>query len=43
MASFQKSEGAFGVGEVQQSQLTDNGEVPFTVILLYRPSRGGIQ
>lgn len=43
MATFQKSDGTFEVGEVQQSQLTETGEVPFTVMLQYRPSRGGAQ
>jgi hypothetical protein len=43
MASFQKSERTFEVGEVQQSQLTETGEVPFTVMLQYRPSGGGAQ
>src|SRR5215467_8391974 len=40
MASFQKSGEVFGVGEVEQGPLTESGEVPFTLILQYRPARG---
>jgi hypothetical protein len=43
MASFQKSGDVFGVGEVEQGQLTESGDVPFTLILQYRPARGVAQ
>jgi hypothetical protein len=40
MDSLNKSGGIFVVGQVSQDQIADNGEVPFSVTVTYRPRRG---
>jgi len=43
MANLEKSGGLFTVREPGQEATTENGETPFTINLIYRPSRGGAQ
>jgi len=43
MTNLQKSGGPFGIRDVDQGQMTDSGEIPFTLMLQYRPGRGGTQ
>ncbi|HEY7543881.1 MAG TPA: hypothetical protein VID27_03320 [Blastocatellia bacterium] len=41
MSKLDKSGGLFLLGETGQEQTTDEGEVPFTINVIYRPGRGG--
>ncbi|HEY3136602.1 MAG TPA: hypothetical protein VGL29_11300 [Blastocatellia bacterium] len=43
MANLEKSGGLFTVREPGQEATTETGETPFTLNLIYRPSRGGAQ
>jgi hypothetical protein len=43
MGNLEKSGGLFIVGEAGQEATTDSGETPFTINLVYRPSRGNAQ
>ena len=43
MANLEKSGGLFMVGETGQETTTESGETPFTINLVYRPSRGNPQ
>lgn len=43
MGLLEKSGGRFVVGETGQDAATENGETPFTLNLLYKPSRGDAQ
>jgi ribosome-binding factor A len=43
MASLEKSSGLFTVGETAQDAITESGETPFTLNLIYKSSRGGSQ
>ncbi len=43
MSKLDKSNGLFLLGETGQEQTTDEGEVPFTVNVIYRPARGEAQ
>jgi hypothetical protein len=43
MANLEKSGGLFTVREPGQEATTENGETPFTLNLIYRPSRGAAQ
>jgi hypothetical protein len=43
MGGFENSKGVFVVGDVGQGQVTDTGEVPFSLNLEYRPFRRGDQ
>ena len=43
MASLEKSGGLFTVGETAQEATTESGETPFTLNLIYKPSRGDSQ
>lgn len=43
MANLEKSGGLFIVGEAGQEATTDTGETPFTINLVYRPSKGNAQ
>lgn len=43
MANLEKSGGLFTVRETGQEATTESGETPFTLNLIYRPSRGGAQ
>ena len=40
MSNLEKSGGLFIVGETGQEAATDTGETPFTLSLIYKPSRG---
>jgi len=40
MSNLEKSGGLFIVGETGQEATTDTGETPFTLSLIYKPSRG---
>ena len=40
MANLEKSGGLFIVGEAGQEATNESGETPFTINLVYRPSRG---
>src|SRR5580704_7357444 len=41
MDNLGKTKGVFTVGDVSQAQANDNGQVPFTLMVQYRPARGG--
>jgi hypothetical protein len=43
MSNLEKSAGVFVVGETGQEATTESGETPFTINLLYRPSKGDAQ
>jgi Tfp pilus assembly protein PilN len=43
MGLLEKSNGLFQVGEVSQQTVNENGEIPFTLNLSYRPDRGQAQ
>jgi hypothetical protein len=43
MTSLEKSGGLFTVGEPGQDATTETGETPFTLNLIYKPSRGDSQ
>ncbi|MEW6211426.1 MAG: hypothetical protein AB1631_23880 [Acidobacteriota bacterium] len=43
MSKLDKSNGLFLLGETGQEQTTDEGEVPFTINVIYRPTRGETQ
>jgi ribosome-binding factor A len=43
MASLEKSGGLFTVGETAQESMTESGETPFTLNLIYKPTRGDSQ
>jgi ribosome-binding factor A len=40
MTSLEKSGGLFTVGETAQDAISESGETPFTLNLIYKPSRG---
>jgi Tfp pilus assembly protein PilN len=41
MTSLSNSNGLFILGQTSQEQAADTGEIPFTINVTYRPSRGG--
>ena len=43
MANLEKSNGLFIVGETGQEATVESGETPFTINLVYRPSKGSAQ
>jgi len=43
MANLEKSGGLFIVGETGQEPTAESGETPFTINLVYRPSKGNAQ
>jgi len=43
MLNLEKSGGLFTVGETGQEATTENNETPFTLSLIYKPSRGDVQ
>ena len=43
MLNLEKSNGRFIVGETGQDPTAESGETPFTISLVYRPSKGGGQ
>jgi len=43
MSNLEKSGGRFIVGETGQEAVTESGETPFTLNLVYKPSRGNDQ
>lgn len=43
MLNLEKSNGRFIVGETGQDPTAESGETPFTISLIYRPSKGGGQ
>ncbi len=43
MSKLDQSKGLFLLGETGQEQPTDEGEVPFTINVIYRPARGEAQ
>jgi len=43
MGNLEKSGGRFIVGETDQEATTESGETPFTINLVYKPSKGGEQ
>jgi hypothetical protein len=43
MTNLEKSNGLFIVGETGQEATVESGETPFTINLVYRPSKGSAQ
>ena len=43
MSNLEKSNGLFVVGETEQDAMAESGETPFTISVLYQPSKGDTQ
>ncbi|HWP44680.1 MAG TPA: hypothetical protein VNO14_15640 [Blastocatellia bacterium] len=43
MSRLTDSKGLFALGKSTQEQITESNEVPFTIYVTYRPTRGGAQ
>jgi hypothetical protein len=43
MSNLEKSNGLFVVGETGQDAMSESGETPFTISVLYQPSKGDAQ